>query len=147
MSEIINIIQTAVKTTNQPDQTLNVKKQSSPDTSDVMRFENALDQNHLTGNESMAKTSAETNIQQQAGTVNETIGDMILNNMHKVSKQRSANQDRIKGILTDCKEQTMSFSDIMSVQYELLQMGVQQDLTSKTADKFSQSVQTLFRTQ
>ena len=41
----------------------------------------------------------------------------------------------------------LSMQQALGIQYELMQVGLQQELTAKLADKTSSGVQTLFRNQ
>ena len=42
---------------------------------------------------------------------------------------------------------TMELRDLLSLQFELMKLSLQQDFTTKVADKLSQGAQTLFRNQ
>lgn len=56
--------------------------------------------------------------------------------------------DEITGNIADLVSRgNISMGDLFSVQFQLMQLGYMNDLSSKTADKLSQGFQTLFRNQ
>lgn len=114
-------------------------------TDDIIRFENILSRDIQSGETAAEPSPQSTNPAGDSGQG--TIGNAIIDSMQKLSQDRIAGRERISTLFNNCTDQTMSTADIMRVQYEMLRLGVQQDLTTKTADKFSQSVQTMFRTQ
>jgi hypothetical protein len=54
---------------------------------------------------------------------------------------------RISASLAATQGQEISMQQALQIQYELMQVGLSQELTAKMADKTSSGVQTLFRNQ
>lgn len=76
-----------------------------------------------------------------------TLGDAILEGIEKMKTSHDSHMDRIHTQITSTQGGEMSIQDAMKLQFEVMQMSIEQDLTTKVADKTSQGVQTLFRNQ
>lgn len=79
------------------------------------------------------------------GPVN--LGDRILNGVERIHQDHAARRERVKEMVSATQNTEFNFSRAMDLQMEVMQMNLVQDVTTKTADKGSQGVQTLFRNQ
>lgn len=74
-----------------------------------------------------------------------SMGDAILDGFNNI---KISHDDRMKSVTTalqEVQDAPMSVGSAMKLQFELMQMSLEQDLTTKVADKASQGVQTLFK--
>ncbi len=76
-----------------------------------------------------------------------SLGDVILKGMEKVSATHEGHVSNVNSMLSKTSDQPITFQDGVKLQMEIMQMNLQQDITTKVADKASQGVQTLFRNQ
>lgn len=76
-----------------------------------------------------------------------SLGDVILKGMEKVSATHEGHISNVNSMLSKTSDQPITFQDGVKLQMEIMQMNLQQDITTKVADKASQGVQTLFRNQ
>ena len=76
-----------------------------------------------------------------------SLGDAILEGVEKMKSSHDARADRIENQLLKSEGKEMSVQDCIKLQFEVMQMSLEQDVTGKIADKTSQGVQTLFRNQ
>jgi type III secretion system YscI/HrpB-like protein len=76
-----------------------------------------------------------------------TLGDAIVDGLGQIQDNRQTALMRMTDLLRGKEGIGLSFQDTVRLQYELTMMTIQQDLTTKIADKISQGVQTLFRNQ
>lgn len=111
---------------------------------DVQRFENAM-QTPTTTNTSAELNSFGQLESQQTST--QSIGGAFIEGIQDIKNTLDARAERITQQLNALAGSPMSLQDAIRVQYELMQMNMQQELTSKMADKTSQGVQMLFRNQ
>jgi hypothetical protein len=74
-----------------------------------------------------------------------TPGDGVLNTVQSVRDQFMKIQNHVETLVN--KKQDFSTSDLMALQYEVMQLTYLNELSSKVADKTSQGAQTLFRNQ
>jgi type III secretion system YscI/HrpB-like protein len=113
---------------------------------DVARFENALgDQTagqSLPGTETAHEVSGTPKVGEPTG-----LGDAILNGMERAKANHAGKVNTINRLLEKSGAEPMSVQDAMRLQFELMQLNIQQEITTKTADKSSQGVQTLFKNQ
>ncbi|CAM2065481.1 Type III secretion system inner rod subunit SctI [Sulfidibacter corallicola] len=129
-----------------------------PDPTDVTRFEELLaagpngpidsvnppELNAVSMTEPVAEV-APTDI--EAKPITENLGDIILQGMEKISTTHEGHINNVTKLLDDTSINPLSFQDGVRLQVELMQMNLQQDVTTKVADKTSQGIQTLFRNQ
>lgn len=108
---------------------------------DVAKFETAMTE-PVSQVPSIEIRSAEAIAPQQS------IGKVLLEMVQQVRESQAGHMDRIQAA-TGAPDQAkpMEMSDLFSLQFELMQLTLQQDLTAKVADRLSQGVQTLFRNQ
>lgn len=78
---------------------------------------------------------------------NRSMGDVILDGLTRFKSDHDVRADRVAASLEAMKDKPLDMQQAMKLQYEIMQMTLEQDLTSKIADKTSQGVQTLFRNQ
>jgi hypothetical protein len=71
--------------------------------------------------------------------------DGVLNSVQSVRDQYMKIQNRIEALAKSGKD--FSSTDLMRMQYDVMQLTYINELSSKTADKTSQGAQTLFRNQ
>ena len=78
-----------------------------------------------------------------------TLGDAILNGLENMKTSHDVRSERIEAQMEKslAKGKDLSVQDCVKMQYEVMQMGLEQELTGKIADKTSQGVQTLFKNQ
>lgn len=75
-----------------------------------------------------------------------TLGDQILSNIQNVNQDY---QNQVKAIdsATEASDVGMNPGDLLKMEYEVSQMTVEQQVTSKIGDSASQGVQQLFKNQ
>jgi hypothetical protein len=76
-----------------------------------------------------------------------SIGDALVDGIAQVKHDYDASFARINETLLATEGKEISMQQALKIQYELMQVGLQQELTAKLADKTSSGVQTLFRNQ
>ena len=118
-------------------------------TGQLMRFEEAMAAGKVpAGSEAgpgdwvIAPTES---VQSTDGPVN--LGDRILNGVERIHEDHAARRERVQEMVSATQNAEFNFSRAMDLQMEVMQMNLVQDVTTKTADKGSQGVQTLFRNQ
>lgn len=109
---------------------------------DQSRFEDAL-------NSSVEQTGATADVTKSAAVEgpDPTLGDAILNGLEKMKTSIDGRSARIENQLANVNGDDLSVQDCVKLQFEVMQMGLEQELTGKIADKTSQGVQTLFKNQ
>ncbi|CAM2005071.1 type III secretion system inner rod subunit SctI [Acanthopleuribacter pedis] len=136
-----------------------------PDQADVTRFEELLKAQNdgvVDGNTGVEKAEIHAG-EIQAVSVKEnaveaavpsmeveegaSLGDVILKGMEKISATHEGHVNNLSHLLEVGKNEPINFQDGVKLQMEIMQMNLQQDITTKVADKASQGVQTLFRNQ
>lgn len=75
-----------------------------------------------------------------------SLGDAILNGIEKLKTHHDVRAERIEQTLIDSGGE-LTMEEMMKLQFEVMQLGIEQDITTKMADKTSTGVQTLFRNQ
>ena len=75
-----------------------------------------------------------------------SLGDAILDGVEKMKSNHDARVDAIEQQLAEADGE-MSVQDCLKLQFEVMQMSIEQEVTGKIADKSSQGVQTLFKNQ
>ena len=75
-----------------------------------------------------------------------TLGDQILSNIQNVN-QDYQNQVKTIDSATEASDVGMNPGDLLKMEYEVSQMTVEQQVTSKIGDSASQGVQQLFKNQ
>lgn len=117
------------------------------DSADQMQFENALNGQGVEGVQDVQTTQSNLEIGQQEMHVGKpTLGDAILNGIEKLKSNHDVRAERIEKAIVDSKGE-LTMEDMMKLQFEVMQLGIEQDITTKMADKTSSGVQTLFRNQ
>lgn len=142
------IIQSAVQTVGAgvsatPDTAL---PSGLPNADVVQRFENAMQSNGGATNPGMAVDIPNEVVYIQPAQSTPTLGDAILNSLDQAKGSYDAKVDQLNKTLETVGD-NMSMQDMMRLQFDLMQVGLQQDLTAKVADKVSQGVQTMFKNQ
>lgn len=119
------------------------------DHADQMQFEQALNGPQDANMQAVQPTESTLQSQQvgetQAGG-KPSLGDSILNGIEKLKGNFDVRADRIEQTLVNSGGD-MSMEEMMKLQFEVMQMGIEQDITTKMADKTSSGVQTMFRNQ
>jgi hypothetical protein len=124
------------------------------DHADQMQFEQALNGQQPGGPQDAGMQAIQpTESTLQSQQVGETqaggkpsLGDSILNGIEKLKGNFDVRADRIEQTLVNSGGD-MSMEEMMKLQFEVMQMGIEQDITTKMADKTSSGVQTMFRNQ
>ena len=75
------------------------------------------------------------------------LGDALVDGLIQVKTDYDTRFARISASLAATQGQEISMQQALQIQYELMQVGLSQELTAKMADKTSSGVQTLFRNQ
>ena len=76
-----------------------------------------------------------------------SLGDALVDGIVQVKHDYDASFARINEAMKSTEGREISMAQALNIQYELMQVGLQQELTAKLADKTSSGVQTLFRNQ
>ena len=86
---------------------------------------------------------------QEPGAADKTgpvsMGDAILDGFDRLKVNHDGRMNSVTAALQEVQDAPMSVGSAMKLQFELMQMSLEQDLTTKVADKASQGVQTLFK--
>jgi type III secretion system YscI/HrpB-like protein len=76
-----------------------------------------------------------------------TLADAILQGIRDARETYNHKVDMINKQVEDVGARTPSVSELIKLQMDVMQLGMQQELTAKLSDKTSAGVQTLFRSQ
>lgn len=76
-----------------------------------------------------------------------SLGDALVDGIITVKNDYDARFAKINASMAANKGEEISMQQALEIQYELMQVGLSQELTAKMADKVSSGVQTLFRNQ
>jgi type III secretion system YscI/HrpB-like protein len=122
-----------------------------PTDKDQAAFNQALDsssdtQQAVGGTTPGANSPVPSSSEANQPTGNPTLGDQILSNMQDVNQDY---QNQVKAIdsATEASDVGMNPGDLLKMEYEVSEMTVEQQVTSKIADSASQGVQQLFKNQ
>lgn len=75
------------------------------------------------------------------------LGEALVDGIMSVKNDYDNRFARIAESLAANKDKDLTMTQALQIQYELMQVGLSQELTAKMADKTSSGVQTLFRNQ
>jgi len=115
-------------------------------------FESAM--NGVNGPGGVEQTSAvqgtlETGQVDAAGKIQShdptSLGEALLDSLDRLKIGHDNRMKAVANSLEEMNDAPNSVSAAMKLQFELMQMSIEHDLTAKVADKTSQGVQTLFR--
>ena len=126
-----------------------------PDQNDIERFEALISRPSETHAGRHVAVDGTTAIQPPAESAAvqpvtnglENLGEVILQGMDRLRTTRDNHVEKVNALLESTGEKPMTFHDGIRLQFELMQLGLQQEVTTKAVDKTSQGVQTLFRNQ
>jgi hypothetical protein len=76
-----------------------------------------------------------------------SLGDALVDGFMQVKNDYDSRFARINETMKASEGREISMQQALQIQYELMQVGLSQELTAKLADKTSSGVQTLFRNQ
>lgn len=76
-----------------------------------------------------------------------SLGDAIIRSMQGLQNSHEAQVGKVNELVSVKDDEAFTFQTGMELQFEIMQLNLQQDVTTKVADKSSQSVQTLFKNQ
>lgn len=79
--------------------------------------------------------------------IGRSLGDALVDGIMQVKNEYDGRFRRINEMMEASKGEEISMQQALAIQYELMQVGLSQELTAKMADKTSSGVQTLFRNQ
>lgn len=120
--------------------------QKQPDEADISKFNDVLNASQETGQVQPQQTVQETaNVELEPSQ--KTMGDSLLEGIERSRTAYEGHISNINEMVNKASGEEMTSSELMKMQFELMELNMQQDLTSKVADKSSQGVQTLFRNQ
>ena len=74
-----------------------------------------------------------------------SMGDAILDGFNNIKLNHDGRMQSVTAALQEVQDAPMSVGSAMKLQFELMQMSLEQDLTTKVADKASQGVQSPFK--
>jgi hypothetical protein len=114
------------------------------DVHDQSRFEDALNRS---ADSPLEQADGASNSVRHGQNSEATLGDAILNGLEKMKSTHDARSDRIEQQLISVDGENLSVQDCIKLQFEIMQMSMEQEPTGKIADKTSQGVQTLFKNQ
>jgi type III secretion system YscI/HrpB-like protein len=117
------------------------------DASDVSRFEEAMQSAQADATETVNASQSSQPVDGPPQVDDPSLGDAILDGIERMKLERDQSVERINDRLASADGQPLSIEDTMKLQFELMQLNIQQDLTTKVADKSSQGVQQLFKNQ
>lgn len=126
--------------------------QAAPNSADQMKFENALNgqggvQQIGAAQNSQVNAVQNAQVNGVANAESRSLGDAILDGLDKVRTQHDMRMENIQEKLVAPDGGELTVQDAMSLQFEVMQMGIEHELTTKVADKTSEGVQTLFKQQ
>jgi len=117
----------------------------TPESNDVNRFDQAM------------KPAAEGRVdgvreaqpaQVEAAGKTQNVGDAILQGLEKMRGAYDAHHAKIAEVFQSAEgADGIKPAELLRLQYELMQLNLQTDVTTKATDKSSQGVQTLFKNQ
>ncbi|MBF0103124.1 MAG: type III secretion system inner rod subunit SctI [Desulfobacterales bacterium] len=143
---IQQIIQETVSAETQKQPDLKV-----PDQEMINRFENSMqDQGNISNTSSIEPSVEEVNNVSEPGTDPEQFtnpGDSILQGLEKLKNTYDNRIEKVDNMVKATNERSLTMQDAMQLQFEIMQINMTQDITTKVADKISQGTQTLFRNQ
>lgn len=146
MTDPVNTQKVVQQVAEQAAQTQDTAKPKAAEDGDVARFEQAMSDQPDPGTTGGPETVAETKPVFKSD-VPESLGDSILQGVEKLKESHDDQVQKIKEIVDKSQNEPMSLQDAMKLQFELMQLNLQQEATAKTADKSSQGIQTLFKPQ
>jgi Type III secretion basal body protein I, YscI, HrpB, PscI len=122
-----------------------------PTDKDQAAFNQALDsssdtQQAVGGTTPGANSPVSSSSEANQPTGKPTLGDQILSNIQNVNQDY---QNQVKAIdsATEASDAGMNPGDLLKMEYEVSEMTVEQQVTSKIGDSASQGVQQLFKNQ
>ena len=108
------------------------------------QFEDALNNNPETQQIDVNATDNVTKVADK----DMSIGDAILDGIEKMKSSHDTRSQKIEEqLMPGADQHDMSVQDCVKLQFEVMQISMEQELTGKIADKTSQGVQTLFKNQ
>ncbi len=145
MTDVGKIQQGMQKVVEESTRSVESSKPESPDAQDVEKFEQSL-------KSEPAQQNMETNQPEQVEATEGTsqgksLGNTILNGLEKMKESRDKAIDEINKTLNKSGDEPLTLQETMKLQYQLIQVNLQQEVTTKVADKTNQGVQTLFKNQ
>ncbi len=121
--------------------------QSAPNAADTAKFENAMNGQSSNVQAAQSTTAAQNAQATAAADQPRSIGDAILDSLDNVRNRHDMHMENIQDKLMSPEGGELTVQDAMALQFEVMQMGMEHELTTKIADKTSQGVQTLFHNQ
>ena len=146
MTDPVNIQKVVEQVAEQAAQTEDAAKPKAEEAGDVERFEKAMsDPSEVDpAVDDPAKVESKPVFNDN---VPDSLGDSILEGLGKLKSSHNEQVQKIRDIVDSTQNEPMSMQDAMKLQFELMQLNLQQEATAKAADKSSQGVQTLFKSQ
>ena len=122
----------------------------TPDASDVEKFENAMGKEPTEEAPKPEGVSPEQQVDKAAkieAPEQKSMGDSILKGLENLRESHTKQTYEINAILNKNEKEVLSIQDTMRLQMEFMKLNLQQEMTTKVADKTGQGVQTLFKNQ
>ncbi len=127
------------------------QSQGQVDAKDQAKFDEAMNQAPEQAEQSTPQNVDQAQHVNQADCDNSapppTLGDAILDGLEQMKHSHDTRAASIEEQFAASGAEPMSVQDCMKLQFEVMQLSLEQDMTGKIADKTSQGVQTLFRNQ
>ncbi len=123
--------------------------QAAPNAGDQAKFDQAMNGNQAGDPQALQQTSSVQNAQVNGMNPGEprSLGDAILQGLDQVRSRHDMRMENIQEKLTSPEGGELTVQDAFALQFEVMQLGIEHELTTKVADKTSQGVQTLFHNQ
>jgi type III secretion system YscI/HrpB-like protein len=123
--------------------------QGAPGAADQAKFDSAMQGGQAGDVQALQQAGGPQNVQMNAISSGEprSLGDAILDGLDQMRTRHDMRMENIQDKLTSPEGGELTVQDAMALQFEVMQLGIEHDLTTKVADKTSQGVQTLFHNQ
>jgi type III secretion system YscI/HrpB-like protein len=121
--------------------------QAAPSAGDQSRFESALSGGQVQDVSASGQAPAVQNVQLNAVDQPRSLGDAILDGLDQMRVRHDVRMENIQDKLLSPEGGELTVQDAMALQFEVMQLGIEHELTTKVADKTSQGVQTMFHNQ
>lgn len=148
MEPIVQAVSGVANNAVQQELSQQTNPQGFVDPADQAQFEQLLDAGNVDPVQ-VQQTQVVTDPQAIDGKVveSQSLGDALISGIENIKSTYDVRADRVQSRLKVLAENPLSVQEAMSVHFELVQLNLHQELTSKMADKVSNGVQTLFRNQ
>lgn len=120
--------------------------EAMPEEKDINDFQKAMTEPEQIEPSSSPDDSAVPSVDTSEGAAS-GLGEQILKGMEQLGERREEQVENINKMLSEGGDEPMSVQDTLRMQFELMRMTQEQEVTTKVADKSGQGVQTLLKNQ